>query len=209
MIASLLRFDNNGRFAQPLNFMYSIRNATDRDADAIVRLVQSAYRGDASRAGWTTEADLIDGQRTDIAEVCELIHQPNSCILLCEQQGRLLASVHLQDREHYGYLGMFAVDPEAQGGGVGKYLLAQAEHRVFHVWQRASLQMTVISLRRELIAWYQRRGYQPTDEYLPFPYGQPRYGLPRRDDLRLQVLRKQAAAVDPVAAAMPAGEPEN
>jgi ribosomal protein S18 acetylase RimI-like enzyme len=172
--------------------MHHIRYATQQDVAAIVGLVQSAYRGDASRLGWTTEADLIDGQRTDAREVAELISQPNSYILVYEQQGRLLASMHLQDRDSHAYLGMFAVRPEAQGQGVGKILLAEAERQAFHVWRRPVLQMTVISLRQDLIAWYQRRGYRLTDEFLPFPYGEPRFGLPKRDDLQLQVLRKES-----------------
>lgn len=173
--------------------MKSIRYASQQDVPAIVSLVQAAYRGDASRIGWTTEADLIDGQRTDAREVSDLIRQLNSYILVYEQQGQLLASVHLQDQGSHAYLGMFAVRPQAQGQGVGKMLLAEAERQVFEIWQRPFLQMTVISLRQDLIAWYLRRGYQLTDEFLPFPYGEPRFGLPKRDDLQLQVLRKQSA----------------
>lgn len=173
--------------------MKSIRYASQQDVPAIVSLVQAAYRGDASRIGWTTEADLIDGQRTDAREVSDLIRQLNNYILVYEQQGQLLASVHLQDKGSHAYLGMFAVRPQAQGQGVGKMLLAEAERQVFEIWQRPFLQMTVISLRQDLIAWYLRRGYQLTDEFLPFPYGEPRFGLPKRDDLQLQVLRKQSA----------------
>ena len=173
--------------------MYATRFATDRDVEKIVNLVQSAYRGAASRAGWTTEADLLDGQRTDAEEVSALMQQPDSYMLLCEQQGELLASVHLQDRVEFAYLGMFAVRPEMQARGVGKFLLTEAEHIVFDSWRRELLQMTVISLRQDLIAWYRRRGYRLTDEFVDFPYGQPRYGIPKRDDLVLQVLVKSVS----------------
>jgi GNAT superfamily N-acetyltransferase len=172
--------------------MFSIRYAVDEDVNAIVALVQSAYRGDDSRVGWTTEADLLDGQRTDEQEVVELIRKPQSLILLCEGNGELLASVHLHNRGDYAYLGMFAVRPTKQGQGVGKYLLEQAEKLAFVDWGCDMLQMTVISLRKDLIAWYQRRGYRPTQEQVAFPYGDERFGVPKRDDLVLQVLCKEA-----------------
>lgn len=168
----------------------SCRQANSNDVDAILALVHSAYRGDASRIGWTTEADLLDGTRTDADEVGELICKPNSCILLCEQQQTLQASVHLENRGDHAYLGMFAVSPQAQRQGIGKLLLASAENLVSEQWHCGLLQMTVITLREELIAWYQRRGYERTGELRSFPYGQPRYGDPRRDDLVLEVLQK-------------------
>lgn len=170
--------------------MYSFRYAGRKDAPSIVALVQSAYRGDDSRRGWTTEADIIDGQRTDQEEVLALISGSRSCILLCEQADRLLATVNLQNRGETGYLGMFAVRPEEQGRGLGKLMLSRSEQIVFRDWQCSRLEMTVISLRHDLIDWYRRRGYRLTESFEPFPYGQPRYGLPRRDDLVLQVLCK-------------------
>lgn len=170
--------------------MLSCRIASVTDVESVVSLVQSAYRGESSRTGWTTEADLLDGTRTDAEEVAELITKSDSCILLCERDNNLQASVHLENRGDHGYLGMFAVNPHGQGQGVGKYLLKMAENMVFHQWQCATLEMTVITLRHELIAWYERRGYQRTGVYKPFPYGQLRYGMPRRDDLVLEVLQK-------------------
>ena len=171
--------------------MLSCRYANLADVESRVMLVQSAYRGESSRVGWTTEADLIDGTRTDADEVAELINKPDSYILLCERDNSLLASVHLENRDDYAYLGMFAVSPQAQGQGVGKYLLTMAEEIVSRQWQCRFLEMTVISLRTDLIAWYERRGYQRTGHYKPFPYGQLRYGMPRRDDLVLEVLHKK------------------
>lgn len=171
--------------------MLSCRNASLADVESIVTLVHAAYRGESSRVGWTTEADLIDGTRTDADEVAELINKPGSYILLCERDNVLLASVHLENRGDHAYLGMFAVSPQAQAQGVGKYLLTMAEDIVSRQWQCGLLEMTVISLRTDLIAWYERRGYQRTGHYKPFPYGQPRYGMPRRDDLVMEVLRKK------------------
>jgi len=171
--------------------MNRYRKATLQDVDAIVELVESAYRGEASRAGWTTEADLLDGQRTDADEVSRLIQQEDSLILMCERNGVLAASVHLHKKPDSTYLGMFAVQPGLQGGGIGRCLLTEAEQYVLNEWQCRLLRMLVISQRKELVAWYQRRGYRATGKMVPFPYGDARYGLPRRDDLVLMILEKR------------------
>lgn len=172
--------------------MLTCRNAGLDDVDAIVALVQSAYRGESSRIGWTTEADILDGTRTDNEEVAELIKKSGSRILVCERNGELQASLHLENKGDHAYLGMFAVNPHAQGKGIGKYMLATAEEIVFKQWQCDRLEMTVISLREDLIAWYERHGYQRTGTYKPFPDCHPRYGIPRRDDLVLEVLQKRS-----------------
>ncbi len=174
----------------PLRF----RTATAADVDAVVALTESAYRGDASRAGWTTEADFLDGQRTDAREVMELIANPRVRLLLAEQADRLLASCvveRLVDGDTCdGYFGMFSVQPEAQGNGTGRALLAEAERIARDEWHARRMRMTVIDVRVELIAWYERRGYRRTGEYRPFPYGDPRFGIPKRDDLRFEWLVK-------------------
>lgn len=166
------------------------RTATTADVDAIVALVQSAYRGESGLRGWTTESHLLDGQRTDAADVRALIERPGSRILLAERDGRLLASCHVERQGEAGYFGMFAVDPAGQGGGLGKLVLAEAERIAREAWQCRAMHMTVIVQRAELIAWYERRGYRRTGEFQPFPYGDERFGIPRRDDLRFEVLRK-------------------
>jgi GNAT superfamily N-acetyltransferase len=167
------------------------RAASVVDVSAIVALVQSAYRGQASRAGWTTEADLLDGQRTDADEVAALVGAPASRILLCESGGgALLASAHLEKHGATCRFGMFAVRPDRQGGGLGKVVLAEAERIAHDEWACHEMQMMVITLRAELIAWYERRGYRRTGVFRPFPYGETRFGLPKRDDLRLEVLHK-------------------
>ena len=171
------------------------RPATVADVPAIVALVESAYRGDSGRRGWTTESDLLDGQRTDAAGVAALLDQPGSMLLLAERDGVLLASCHIERRGDSGYFGMFAVDPAQQGGGLGKAVLAEAERIAYESWQCRAMHMTVIVQREELIAWYERRGYRRTGEYQPFPYGDERFGIPRRNDLRFEVLRKEFAGV--------------
>ena len=163
-----------------------IRRATVADVAAVVALVESAYRGDASRAGWTTEADLLDGQRTDPDEVRSVLDD----LVVAEQDGELVGCCTLIPREGHAYFGMFAVRPGLQGGGVGSRLLAEAE-KLAAEHGAAHVEMTVISARRELIDFYLRRGYVDTGETRPFPYGDDRFGQPRRQDLAFTVLTKE------------------
>lgn len=168
----------------------TFRLATTDDVAAVVALVESAYRGDVSRKGWTTEADLLDGQRTDPLGVADLIAKPGSCLLLGECGGDLLACANIERRGDIAYFGMFSVRPDLQGGGLGRVVLAEAERMAHDDWHCREMQMTVISVRDELIAWYERRGYRRTGVYSPFPYGDERFGIPKRDDLRFELLVK-------------------
>lgn len=166
------------------------RDATAADTDAIVALVESAYRGDTSRTGWTTEADLIDGQRTDRQGVLDVIEAPDSRLLAVERDGELIACCQLEHRAPAAYFGMFAVRPGLQGDGLGRRIIADAERIACETWGVREMQMTVITLREELIAWYERRGYRRTGKLTPFPYGDERYGLPQRPDLKFELLVK-------------------
>ncbi|MBS0590594.1 MAG: GNAT family N-acetyltransferase, partial [Proteobacteria bacterium] len=138
----------------PAGLPVEFRVATREDIGAIVTLVTSAYRGEASRAGWTTEADLLDGQRIDAEAVAAIVEKPASRVLLAENDGRLLACCHVEKQDDGCYFGMFAVDPVEQGSGIGKIVLAEAERVARQDFGCARMQMTVISLRDELIAWY-------------------------------------------------------
>lgn len=175
----------------PLTF----RLATAADVPAIVALVESAYRGDASRAGWTTEADLLDGQRTDAEAVAEIVAAPDGVLMLAESQGDLAGCCQLERRPPAdAYFGMFSVRPSAQGQGWGRQILAEAERFAWTGWGAATMIMTVLGQRHDLIAWYERRGYRRTGEQRAFPYGDERYGIPRRPDLHFVVLAKPLSA---------------
>jgi len=172
------------------NSALTFRNAVSADVPAVVALVESAYRGDASRVGWTTEADMLDGQRVDIGGVGELVLRSGSRILLGECDMELVACCHIERQADACYFGMFSVRPTAQSGGIGRRMLAQAECIARDAWNCRKMEMTVISIRDELIAWYERRGYRRSGVFKPFPYGDARFGIHKRDDLRFELLEK-------------------
>ncbi|NOT86850.1 MAG: GNAT family N-acetyltransferase [Lysobacter sp.] len=184
--------------------MLSFRTATHDDIPALIELVTSAYRGDASRQGWTTEADLLDGQRIDADMLRTDLDTPGSIVLLAidsrdDDRPRLVACANIaaqtgSDAIPTAYFGMFSVSPDVQGGGVGRIVLAEAERMAHETLGCSRMRMTVIDAREELIAYYERRGYLRTGIKKPFPYGDPRYGLPKRDDLRFEVLEKMLEA---------------
>ncbi|MEV0321395.1 GNAT family N-acetyltransferase [Streptomyces sp. NPDC050658] len=171
----------------------TFRDATDADVDTLVALIESAYRGDSSRTGWTTEADILEGQRTDPQGVADVITSPSSRLLTVERDGRVVACCQLEHRGEYAYFGMFAVSPELQGAGLGKVIIAEAERTVRETWGAREMHMTVISVREDLIAWYERRGYRRTGKMTPFPYGDERFGIPQRADLQFELLVKELA----------------
>ena len=167
------------------------RDATIADIPAVIALVTSAYRGDASRAGWTTEADLLDGNRIDPEVLRGDIERASSRVLLASRDGVLLGCAHVAIEDGAGYFGMFAVDPQRQAAGLGKAILAEAERVVRDEWKLSMVRMTVIDLREDLIAWYQRRGYRRTGIKKPFPAVDPRFGIPKRNDLRFEMLERE------------------
>ncbi len=172
--------------------MLSFRAAQTADIPALIALVESAYRGDASRAGWTTEADMLDGQRIDAESLQKTLVAPDNRIVLAEKDGELLACCHIEKQaNNAGYFGMFSVRPGLQGGGIGKLLLAEAERQARDEMHCPRMEMTVIDIRDSLIAFYERRGYARTGIHKPFPYGDERFGIPKRDDLRFELLTKE------------------
>lgn len=140
-----------------------------KDIPAIMQLLNRAYRGESSRKGWTTEADLIAGNvRTDQNNLGDVMSMPGSIFLkYTAPDGAVTGCVNLQQHNNRIYLGMFSVDPENQGEGIGKKILNAAEEYARSV-KAGSIYMSVISVRAELIAWYQRHGYADTGERKPF-----------------------------------------
>ncbi len=143
--------------------------ATFADVSTITALLNSAYRGESSKQGWTSEAHLIAGEvRTNENTLKEVMQQTNSVIVkFTNQQHEILGCVNLQQHDRKIYLGMFSVAPKSQGFGIGKQLLKAAEEYA-HYLQCTTIYMTVISAREELISWYQRHGYQDIGERTPF-----------------------------------------
>jgi GNAT superfamily N-acetyltransferase len=167
------------------------------DLETVVALVNSAYRGDSAKAGWTDESDYIDGQRTSVADLQSELGGPNRPELLVlrrEAGGAILACAMVEpiveaDGGVVGYIGMLTVRPDRQADGLGRVMLAAAERRAIAQGARRA-RMTVVSIRETLIAWYQRRGYDLTGEIQPFPYGDERFGVPRVAGLEFVVLEK-------------------
>jgi ribosomal protein S18 acetylase RimI-like enzyme len=168
----------------------SISIATAIDIPELLVLVNSAYRGEAAKKGWTHEADLIAGEvRTDETTISKMLTTPGAVFLTCKDESdTLLGCVYLQNNNGRLYLGMFAVNPELQAKGIGKRLLNAATE--YAAQEKChSIYMTVVSLRQELIDWYERHGYRKTGETEPFP-NDNRYGTPRKA-LEFVVLEKE------------------
>lgn len=169
-----------------------ISSFKEKDMEPLVKLVNSAYRGEVSRKGWTTEADIIDGNvRIDGASIKEMLSLPGAIILTYQEDDILLGCIYLKSAGNGLYLGMFSVSPEAQGMGIGKKLLKAAEdHAAKNKYQH--IEMTVIDIRYELIAWYEKYGYTITGETQPFP-DDGRFGNPLKP-IEFVVLKKIISA---------------
>ena len=170
--------------------MLVFKTAKVSQSQVIADLVNSAYRGDSSKAGWTTEADILGGQRTDAVGIEEMICKPNSRIELMFEDENLLGCVYLEQKDSTtAYLGMLTVHPQLQAQGYGSRMLNHCES-IARSWGCESLAMDVIPLRRELIEFYERKGYLKTGEEKPFPEHDPRFGLPKVNGLKLIELKK-------------------
>ncbi|MBK6383795.1 MAG: GNAT family N-acetyltransferase [Chitinophagaceae bacterium] len=155
-----------------------VSKAVIEDVDDLVQLINSAYRGEASKKGWTTEADLLQGElRTDAPMLADIIAKPQAVILkYTNDEGTITGSVFLEKQERGLYLGMLSVSPLQQATGVGKQLMKAAEQYAKEKWC-SFIFMNVISIRHELIKWYERLGYQETSETKPVVVD-PRFGVP-------------------------------
>jgi len=169
----------------------TFRPAAPDDVSALHRLIESAYRGDSAKAGWTHEADLLGGQRTDETELRDILADASRVLLLAEIDGVLTGCVQVAKQgEGLAYLGLLTVDPRRQAAGLGRWLIAAAEAEAIDRFGATRMEMTVIRQRAELIAWYERRGYRLTGETRPFPLDDERFGLPQTRELEFVVLEK-------------------
>lgn len=167
-----------------------------QDAAALDRLVNSAYRGERSKQGWTTEADLLDGIRTDEASLTEMLLKHDAAILkYVNEAGELHGCVYLEKQGDKMYLGMLTVAPQLQNGGIGKQLL-QAAEMYAQKHGATAVVMSVISVRHELIRWYERHGYQQTGATKPFPMQDPRFGMPKQE-LEFLIMEKPLTGAAP------------
>lgn len=174
--------------------MLAFRLATLADIPTAHALIESAYRGQSAKAGWTHEADLLGGQRTDHDALTDIINDPKQTLILAEDDGALVGCVVVADKgargaAHVGYFGMLTVKPTLQAGGLGRRLIEVAEQHA-RAFGASVMEMTVVTRRTELIAWYLRRGYADTGRKEPFPLDDPRFGLPRTRELEFVVLAK-------------------
>ena len=148
-----------------------ITQATIADAAELSALINSAYRGETSKKGWTTEADLLEGTRTSEEELISIIASSNHYLFKFIRDEKIIGSVLLIAKKEVLYLGMLTVSPELQNSGIGKQLL-QAAEQLAQQLELSRIQMTVIGIRKELLAWYMRNGYEDTGVREPFPFGE-------------------------------------
>jgi ribosomal protein S18 acetylase RimI-like enzyme len=173
--------------------MLIFQKAEISDASDIAQLVNSAYRGESSRKGWTTEADLLEGLRTTTQEVAKIIKREDAFILIGVLNNEIVATISCEWQALAGnntaYFGMIAVKPKLQNKGYGKQIIAAAEALTRREWRVVGFTMTVISIREELIAFYEKLGYQRTGEFKDFPQN-PDLWQPKVEGLNLQYLAK-------------------
>lgn len=168
----------------------AISIATVADTAELTALVNSAYRGESSNAGWTTESHLLDGQRIDDEMMLANLQDPGTTILkYTNEDGAIVGCVYLEEKDGSLYLGMLTVSPLLQGRGIGRQLIRASEDEAKKRALRA-VTMTVISSRSELIAWYERNGYHATGEMRPF-HTDERFGIRKSNDpIELMVMEK-------------------
>lgn len=159
------------------------------DVPALNTLINSAYRGEGSKKGWTTEADLLGGIRTSESILTVLINKPGAVLFTARnEENTITGCMYLEQQAGAMYLGMLTVSPLLQAGGIGKTLLKAAEEYAKQQGYH-TITMTVISVRHELIAWYERHGYAKTGQTKPFPTD-PAFGIPKQP-LEFVVMEKK------------------
>lgn len=178
-----------GDTTRPIKAATRHRAATDQDIDALVQLVNSAYRPATTAAGWTHEAALVDGPRITSSQLADTLRAPHVALLVAEMDGEIAGCIEVRNEEDVAYIGTFAVSPSMQDYGLGKALLNEAEQFASRRWQIGKAVMVVLSARVELIDFYLRRGYTRTGELMRYPFDAG-VGVPRDANLTIETLTK-------------------
>lgn len=147
-----------------------IRRAQSGDIAALKPVVERAYRGDSARLGWTHEADLMNDERIEQDDLTKLAQADKSRLLIAFDRDSPVGCVAITNLgEGRAYLGLLCIDPELQAKGLGRQLIVAAEETAQTEFSARLMEMTVIELRTELIAYYERRGYEQSGERRDFP----------------------------------------
>ena len=182
--------NTNQRSDGPLNY----RIATEDDCESLWVLIESCFRGEVSCQGWTSEHELLGGQRIDVETLRDIINDSSNVIFMFFylDTNDLVGCVRLQNfpETKTAYLGMLSVSPTLQNRGYGKFILSIAENYAADSWNAEKIEMTVIDLRTELLEFYQRRGYVDSGERKPFPFDDPKFGTAKRRDFEFYLLHK-------------------
>ena len=166
-----------------------ITKATLKDVSSLNKLINSAYRGESSKKGWTTEANILEGGRTTEKELTEIIQDKKNTILRFTENNEIIGCVLLIEKKDQLYLGMLTVSPTLQNSGIGKKLMQQAEIFASELGL-FKIVMTVITVREELIAWYKRHGYVDTGAREPFLVSDV-FSQTSKEPLEFMVLEKR------------------
>lgn len=196
----------------------SFRSATLDDIDDVVIFINQAYRGETSAKGWTTESTILAGQRLDNTMAKDIINKQDCEILLLSfhidevtsnvnenekkfidhiisinhdnEKSFLVATVNPEKESDIMHLNMLAIHPDLQSYGIGKFMIDAVEKKTKEM-NLTKVVLTVISVRKELVAYYERRGYTMNGVKHRFPaYDDPRYGIPKVDGLELHEMEK-------------------
>lgn len=180
------------------------RTASAKDAEAITKLVNNAYRPETGAHGWTHESELVSGDRINASQVTEIIVREKSVVLLGLLNNEIVACVQIEPHGGETHIGMLAVDPKLQGAGIGKEILDYAESYANTNFRPEKFVMVVVSARSELNSFYIRRGYQRTGVVMDYPrFGG--VGVPKRSELKIEVLEKPNPRFEPTSDPTDAG----
>lgn len=177
--------------ADPIKNNYEFEVAGQSDAGQITELVNSVYRGENSKKGWTTEADLLGGIRITEEKIIELINTSGKAILITLFEKKIIGSVFLEEKKDACYLGMLSVDVNFQNSGIGKIIIERCENFAREEFKSKEMTIKVFGARPELISYYQRRGYNITGEKESFTPSDDSIGIPKAKDLYFEILSKK------------------